>query len=162
MRNNFDAFIDKFPEITLPITLTEADAMTFSSENPPLSEKQITDYILPMEDEDVDDLTEFIPCFRLARSKDFYCIVYWKAGFLNYQYKLVTLEKGGKVMDKKTLSGTVSDGNVIVQSVAQIDEDWSITIISGFAVSATNKFEPAESTTVELEILPDGRVIELA
>ena len=110
----FNQFVQKFPEEKLPISITEDSASEFSLENEPLSQKAIEDFILPLE-EDTDELTEFVPGFRIAGLKDVTAILYWKAGLLSYQYILATFEKSGKLIDRQVIAGTVSDGRGIVR-----------------------------------------------
>jgi len=161
MATTFRHFLDKFPKVNLPQTLSEEDARIYSKDNEPLPDKLIQEFILP-NDTEVDDLTEFVPCFKLADTKDFHAVVYWKAGLMNYQYTMLTFDKSGKAIDKKTLAGTISNGIAIVRSVARIDNDMSIYIMSGHTDRDETHFDAAESTTVELELLPDGKMMELA
>lgn len=156
----FNQFIQIFPEENLPITITEESATVFSVENEPFPHKAVEDFLLQIE-EDVDDMTEFVPGFRIAGLKDIHAILYWKAGLLNYQYVLATFEKAGKLIDRQVIAGTVSDGISIVRSVAKIDEDMTIYMVSGMAEGSKN-YDAEKSTAKELELLPDGRMIELA
>jgi hypothetical protein len=157
----FNQFIQKFPEEKLPISITEESASTYSLENEPLSQKAIEDFILPIE-EVTDELTEFVPCFRIGGLKDTTALLYWKAGLLSYQYVLATFEKSGKLIDRQVIAGTVSDGHGIVRTVARIDEDMTIYMVSGMAEGSEDEYDASKSTAKELELLPDGRMIELA
>lgn len=157
----FNQFVQKFPEETLPISITEESAFEYSQENEPLPQKAIDDFILPME-EDTDDLTEFVPGFRIPGLKDIHAIVYWKAGLLNYQYVLATFEKSGKLIDRQVIAGTISDGHSIVRTVARIDEDMTIYMVSGMTEGSEEEYDASQSTAKEMELLPDGRMIELA
>lgn len=161
MSANFQHFLNRFPEANLPLTLKEEDAIIYSAENEPIPHKLIDEFILPHELE-ANELTEFVPCFRINGLKNFDAVVYWRAGLLNYQYIIMTFEKGGKTIDRKVLAGTVSDGNLIVRSVARIDDDMSIYIMSGPSNRSDDLFDASLSTTVELELLPDGKIVELA
>ncbi len=157
----FNQFIQKFPEEKLPISLNEESASTFSNENEPLSQKAIIEFILPIED-DADELTEFVPGFRFSAGlKDATALLYWKAGLLSYQYVLATFEKSGKLIDRQVIAGTVSDGRGIVRTVARIDEDMTIYMVSGFSEGSEEEYDASNSTARELELLPDGRMIEL-
>lgn len=157
---SFDRFIQLFPEVKPPFTLSEDEVHTFSQNNIPLPSKLIEDHLLPYEG-DYDEMTEFVACMRIPNLKDFHAIIYWKAELLNYQYILATFTMGGKLIDRRVLAGTVSDGNNIVRSVAQVDEDMSITILSGLLGGKEEHYKAATSTTLELELLPDGKVLEL-
>ncbi len=160
MASSFNHFLNKFPKAKLPQTLKEEDVRTYSMDNDPLPDKLIQEYILPHEGE-TDDLTEFVPCFRLAGLKDFHAVVFWKAELMNYQYIMITYEKGGKAIDRRVLAGIVSDGQIIIRSVARLDTDMSIFIMSGQTDSKDEKYAASQSTTLEIELLPDGRMVEL-
>lgn len=155
----FNQFLQIFPEVKLPVSITEESATAFSQENTPLSERMIAEFILPIE-EDADEFTEFIPGFRIAGLKDFHAVVYWKAGLMNYQYVLATFENGGNPIDRQVIAGTFSDGKIITRSVARIDEDRTIYIVSGQMEGSDEEYEAGKSTARELELLPDGRMIE--
>lgn len=160
MSASYQHFLDRFPEANLPLTLKEEDAIIYSAENEPIPHKLIDEFILPHEP-DANELTEFIPCFRIKGLKNFDAVVYWKAGLLNYQYILMTFGKGGKTIDRKVLAGLVSDGNIIVRSVARLDDDMSIFIMSGHSNRSDDLYDAGASTTVELELLPDGNMLIL-
>lgn len=160
MASNYQHFLSKFPKIKAPITLTEEDARVYSAENQPLPHKLISEYILPY-DEDFDDLTEYVPCIRLTEPKKFDAVVYWKASLMNYQYILMTFEKNGKPIMKKAVAGTFSNGKRIMRSVARIDKDMSVYIMTGPTDKEDELYEASNSTTIELELLPDGKIIEL-
>ena len=161
MATSYQHFLNKFPSVKLPVTLKEEDAHIYSAENEPLPHKLISEYIIPY-DNAVDEFTEFVPCFQIADTKNFDAVVYWKAGLLNYQFVILTFGKGGKAIDKKVLAGTFSDGNIITRSVARLDDDMSIFIMSGQADKNDEEYDASKSTTIEIELLPDGKLIELA
>lgn len=158
--SSFDSFVQKFPEIKPPVTLTDDQAVEYSRSNPPLPAKMIAEHLLPYEKE-ADELTEFVGCFRIPNVKDFHAIVYWRGGLMEYQYILASFTKGGKLIDRRVLAGMASDGTNVVRSVAQIDADNSITIMSGFQPGDEILYEAASSTSIDLELLPDGKIIEL-
>ncbi|MBK9012711.1 MAG: hypothetical protein IPM82_00720 [Saprospiraceae bacterium] len=157
----FNQFVQLFPEEKLPISITEESASEFSLENEPLPQKAIDEFLLPLEP-DSDELTEFVPGFRIPDLKDVHAILYWKAGLLNYQYVLATFEKSGKLIDKQVIAGTISDGKSIVRSVARIDEDMTIYMVSGMFEGSEEDYDANQSMAKELELLPDGRMIELS
>lgn len=158
----FHQFVQLFPPVKLPISITEESASEFSLENEALPQKSIEDFLYQFE-EDVDELTEFVPGFRIEGLKDAYVIMYWKAGLLNYQYVLASFEKNGKLIDRQVIAGTVSDGHSLVRTVARIDEDMTIYMVSGIVEGSDEvDYDASQSTARELELLPDGRIIELA
>lgn len=158
---NFDHFLKKFPEIELPITLNDEIHREFSQNNDPLNSTIIRQFIHPMEESVPDELTEFIACFRLPQTYEFHAIVYWKAGLMNYQYTMATFTKKGEFIDKRVIGGTFSDGKLLTQSIATIDEDWIITIASGQNTVGQSGYNASSSTAYQLELLPEGKIINI-
>ena len=154
-------FIEYFPEVNLPIILTEDAQSVFSNENPPLPTQMIQQFIIPIDNE-VDDYTEYVPCFRIPKTYDFHAIVFWKGGLMNYQFFLATFEKNGNLIQKKAISGTQVKADSLVRTIATIEEDWRITSVAGVA-SAKNSliYDPATTLDSTLELLPDGKIIIL-
>ena len=156
---NFGHFLEKFPEIELPVTLTEESARTFSQTNDPLSALLIAEYILPIEPEEADEFTEFIACLRFPKTDGFFAVIYWKAALLNYQYILATFSKKGELIDRKVIAGTYSDGETLVQSVATIEEDWIIYVVSGKTSANATSYDASSSKSFNLEVLATGEII---
>ena len=158
---SLDQFINLFPEIELPITLNEEVHHVFSQKNGPVPKAIVDQYFSYLEDRDELGMTEYVACFRIPETHEFYGLVYWKAGLLNYEYTLLTISKKGDMIDKKVIAGTNSDGNQLIHSVATIDEDWIIYIVSGQSQSASDNYDPTSSTAFKLELLPEGKIIQL-
>ena len=157
---DFQYFVELFPEVELPATLGEDTHLTFSRENDPLPAPVVQQHILPIEEEMPDEFTEYIACFRIPKTYDFHALVFWKAGLMNYQYILATFDKHGVSIDKRVIAGTFSDGEQVTQSVATIDHDWTIFVASGQTnANKPTVFDPTTSRAVELELLPDGKII---
>ena len=158
--NNFSHFISHFPEIELPITLGEEDHFTFSKENEPLPAKMTHEFLFPLEKEDPDELTEYIPCFKIPETSPFYAIVYWKASLLTYEYILVTFNQKGQLIDKKIIAGTKAHGETLVRTVATITEDWEIFVVGGVSnAHDDDRYDPSESQSLSLELLPTGQIV---
>ena len=60
-----------------------------------------------------------------------------------------------------SIAGTISDGKSIARTVARIDEDMTIYMVSGMAEGSELEYDASKSTAREIELLPDGRMIEL-
>ncbi len=159
-RVNFHQFLEKFPVIDLPIRLGSDMHHAFSQKNVPLTILEIQQYIEPIEESELDEFTEFVPCFSIPNAEGFYGIVYWKAGLMNYQYRLVTFSKKGILLYHKVIAGTFSSGKSIVQSVATIDSDWSIHIVTGNTSVKGEVYDASQSKVLELELYPDGFIEE--
>ncbi|MCB0376401.1 MAG: hypothetical protein KDD04_10820 [Sinomicrobium sp.] len=158
---SFSHFLEKFPEVDLPVTLAEESHHAFSLKNDPLPALLIEQFILPLEVREVDDYTEFIPCMRIPDTHEFHAIIYWRAGLLNYQYTLACFTKKGELIDKRVIAGTFSDGDTLTTSVATIDEDWLIYIVSGQARPGDRNYDPSSSTAYKLELLPEGQIVNI-
>lgn len=158
---SFSQFLKKFPAVELPVTLAEEAHHAFSSRNEPLPALMIEQYILPIEDQGPDDYTEYVPCMKIPDTGAFHAVVYWRAGLLNYQYTLACFTKKGELIDKRAIAGTFSDGDTLTTSVATIDEDWAIFIVSGQARSGDKDYDPSSSTAYKLELLPEGQIVNI-
>jgi hypothetical protein len=156
MKIKFQDFLLKFPEVELPVTLSEETLTIFSKENPPINTLMAHQFINVFEDNDMDDMTEYIPCFKVPKTENFHAVVYWKAELLNYQFVLITYDKSGNFIDSHTLAGTTSNGELVIKSVATFGEDWSIYIVSGAQETNADMYDAGTSTTTELELAPDG------
>ena len=152
----FEYFLEKFPEIELPVTLTDDSAMEFSQKNDPLPPQMIRQFIGNADD---DEFTEYIACMRIPKTYDFHAIIYWKAALMHYQYVLATYTKKGELIDKSVIAGTYSDGKSLTKSVATIEEDWIIYIVSGQAAADAPTYDASTSNAFNLELLATGKII---
>jgi hypothetical protein len=155
LKISFDHFLEIFPEIDLPITLSDDSAIEFSKKNDPIPALMIGQFI----DAEQDDFTEYIACLRISKTDDFHAIIYWKAALLSYQYVLATYTKNGQLIDKSVIAGTYSDGKSLTKSVATIDEDWIIYIVSGQTAADAPTYDPSTSNAFNLELLATGEII---
>ena len=158
---DFVQFLTRFPLIELPTVLGEDTHLIFSKENEPLTGPMIEEYILPLEGE-VDEMTEFIPCFSIPGTKTFAAVVYWKAGLLNYQYKLLTFDEKGNFIDQKVIAGTYFNGQEMTQSMATFTEDLQVYIVSGQSqIELADDYKAATSTANRLQLASNGKIVEL-
>ncbi len=155
----FKDYLKKFPEISPPLTLTEDSPRAFSSYNESFNSLMITEILLQSEESEPDEFTEFIPCIKIPNTKDFYAVIYWKASLMNYQFILVTYNKAGVLIDKAIIAGTSNLEGVLVKSVASIDEDWIITIVTGASEFQQTDYDPKLSKAFSLEIMEGGIII---
>ena len=156
MKIKFQDFLLKFPEVELPVTLNDETLSVFSKENDPISSLMAQQHINVFEDTEMDDMTEYVPCFKIPNTEGFHAVVYWKAALLNYQFVLITYDKSGNFIDSRTLAGTTSNGELVIKSVATIGEDWTIYLVSGAQDVHSPFYDAGTSTTTEIELGPDG------
>ena len=156
---SFDHFLEKFPEVDLPVILTEDAYSEFSRKNDPLPQLMISQYLIHPDEVISEEYDEYIPCFRLKGTEKFHAIVYWKAGLMDYQYVLITYDLKGAVIDRSIIAGTKVIGESLVRSVATVDEDWIIYVVAGVAQAESNTFDPSSSKSFHLELLSTGKII---
>ena len=156
----FPDFLERFPVVALPIILGDETHHTFSQQNQPLPAAMVEKFIIPQEKVQVDEFTEYIACFRIPETHDIYAIVWWRAGLMDYQYILTTYSKKGEQIDQRVIAGTFSDGKTITRSVATIDHDWIIHVVTGQTDARGEMFDPTESKATELEMLADGFIVD--
>ncbi len=153
------AFLGRFPEVQLPITLGEESHHAFSSGNLPLPAAMIEQFLLPLEEQEADDLTEFVACFRLEPLPAYSTVVYWRAGLFSYQYIMMTFNKKGENIDRRVIAGSYYDEQQITRSVATIAEDRKIFVVSGQSSAGGEAYDAAASTTYKLELTDEGRIL---
>lgn len=158
LKVKFSLFLEKFPEVPLPVTLGEHTHMDFSKHNDPLPPLMAEHYIQPNEETMADEYTEYIACFKIPKLKEFHAVVYWRAGLMDYRYTLMTFSKKGEYIDHKVIAGTYSDGEKVTLSVATVEEDWTINIASGQNEGDETEYDPEESTLFAMEMMPDGTI----
>ena len=151
-------FFKFFPKVELPVTLNDEVVLDFSRKNKPLTPEAIAEYIAPNEKE-IDELTEFIPCFRLPDTELYNAIVYWKGGILNYEYVLISYDLRGNFICRRSLATMFVDGDTIKKSVAQIHENGSIHLVAGQNHKDAKQYDPKMTKVYKLQIKQDGQVI---
>jgi hypothetical protein len=158
MEPKFEDFLQYFPEVKLPVTLTEGSYQEFSAVLPPLPVAMIEQFLMSAEEED-DGMTEYIPCFRLPDVAGYKALVYWKAGLLNYEYIVQTYTNDGRgIIDNHVVAGTFVNGTEITQAVARIDPDRMIYTATGL-LEEENDFAEASNNTISIvEIFENGSI----
>ncbi|MFZ1560629.1 MAG: hypothetical protein WAT37_11930 [Saprospiraceae bacterium] len=155
--SKLDKILHYFPETELPVLISEDHLSEFEINSDPFPQVFIDEVLLEWEKE-ADEFTEFIPCFRLPKEKKFNAIVYWKGALLRYDFVLVTLDKNGELINKKSIASTIVNDNVIKKSVASIEPDLIINIIAGQTLDG-EEYDASMSKAFAMEILPTGEII---
>lgn len=155
----FEDFLAFFPELDLPITLTEDVQIEFSRHNKAFPKEITSQFIESVIDTENDEFTEYIPCFRIKETEKFHALVFWKASLMSYEYYLVTFTDKGVLINKRVIAGTKSQDNMLVRSVATIDEDWIIHVVGGVADSDKDNYEASNSQSFNLELLANGQIV---
>ncbi len=144
----------------MPATLGEETHHVFSTENDPLSDELIAQFIHPTEAVTPDDeFTEYVPCFAIDTTREYIALVWWKAELLNYEYVLATFDLKGKLIDREVIAYTRVGQGRVLRAVATISAELEIVIATGASLDGNTLFDPESSKTLEMEILPTGDIV---
>lgn len=156
-------FLGRFPEIELPITISQDTINDISKASKPLPPEMIAEYLVPLEEGQVnDEYTEFVACFQLPSPPNFTALVYWRADLLQYHYVLVTLEKKtGTLIDRRVIAGTTFVEGELTQSSAAIQEELTIYVVSGQGSADEYDYKASGSTATRLQLSEEGKIMEL-
>jgi len=155
----FQDFLSFFPNIELPVTLTEESRFEFSKANKPFPGAVIDTYITPMEEIEADECTEYEPCLRFQVNDEIMAVIYWRGAVYNYEYILVTFNKHANMVSRKVIAGTKFTEQFIQQSVASLMEDFTINVAVGVKKTTDKDYEPQNSQSMSFEILSTGDII---
>ena len=142
--------------VELPVSLNEEDHHTFSVENKPLPENLIQQFIRPYEKEDMDEFTEYVPCFRLPKTKEYVGIVFWRAKLMDYHYMLHTYKKNGEFIQAIHIAGIRSDGDTMARLFCTIKDLNTIQLVAGSADIGQKDYEAQESKAFLIELDDNG------
>jgi hypothetical protein len=156
--SKLDQILHYFPKSELPLLLSDDHIGDFEAISDQLPQSFIEQFIMVWENDEDDETTEYIPCAALPSTDTFFPIVYWKAGLLRYDFILITLDKRGEVISRRSIASTVVEGNVIKKSIANIEQDYIINIIAAHSVG-DDIIDPTSSKAFSMEILPSGEII---
>ena len=155
--SKLEKILHYFPETELPVLISEDHLTEYEVNADPFPQYFIDEILLDWEKE-ADEFTEFIPCFRLPAEEKFNTVVYWKGALLRYDFILVTLDKNGELINKKSIASTIVNDNVIKKSVASIEMDLIINIIAGQTTDGS-EYDASMSKAFAMEILASGEII---
>jgi hypothetical protein len=160
MKYTFHDFVGKFPPVSVPLTLGEETHHVFSTENEPMPEAMIEQFIHPTDPEGPvdDEFTEYMPCFSLEDAAPFIALVWWKATLLQYEYVLATFTERGELIQRKTIAFTKVENGLVYHAVATINEEFEIYIAEGASPDGDGSFDPSTSKTYQIEILANGLI----
>ena len=157
-KNSFHQFLHYFPEIELPVSLTDELFDEIRRVNDDLPGPLVFEFI-PGAKEETDEFTEYFPCFRIPETGDFIAVVYWKASLMQYEFHLVTYTPKGELIAGKVIAQTLTNGQTIIRSVATIDEDHIIKVVSGEMEVKKMEYDAQDSKAHTMELLSTGDII---
>jgi hypothetical protein len=155
----FSHLLSFFPEVELPITIGLDTHHTFDANNKPLDEPAIALIRILTESTDDDELTEWVPCFKLLVPDQITGIVFWKAGLQFYEYHLLSFTQKGNLKGRALIAGTHFDEDSVSNRIAFINEEAIIFIAEG-EMAKEDDYDPQNSAAFTIEILPDGSIVE--
>jgi hypothetical protein len=154
----FVDFVNIFPDISLPITLSTDTQREIESVNEPLNAAWMVKFVL--DESQIDDFTEFMACFKIPETKDFIALVYWQASLEGNAFFLATFSKSGSLIDHKLIAGTLYLEDGMKQLVCSIAKDWSINRVEGMLGANGEIIKEDDPKMTFMQISMDGEIIE--
>ena len=151
----FGDLLELFPQLELPLFLDDESASLFSQNNDPFPVELFDAMLRPLLPDD-DEYTEYVPCFRISQD-EYHALVIWKASLLTYEYLMLIFDKKGQFLSSERIGGMLVRDDQLFRRVAHFDEEGIIHIAEG-ATDLSERFDPKESNTYEIEILPNGEI----
>lgn len=155
---SFEKYLEFFPMIELPIILSDESFDEIRRINDDIPTALVHRFISEF-DADLDEFTEYFPCFQIPTGDEFVGLVYWKAKLLQYEFHLITYTRNGEFIAGKVIAQTLTNGESIIRSVSTIDEDLVIHVASGEMNMKAASYDANQSKTHTLEILSTGDII---
>lgn len=162
-RITFQNFLNFFPPVELPYTITSDTQRLISQKCDPLSATWMFNFVLG-KDEVVDDFTEYMPCFSIPNTGNFFAIVFWEAGIEGSTYYLTTFTANGVLIDKSKIAGTKYDKDGLYQMVCTISPSWLFSCAEG-RLDAQGNTAPVSSNEnhlhSSLQLTGDGEIVPI-
>ena len=155
--DHFNTLLSFFPEIDLPVTLSDDTLSQFNNHNEPIPSGLIAETIGRWESID-EDFSEIIPCLSIDISNKAKAIVYWKGDLMRYDFKIATFNNHNELIAVKSIASTIIEGSHIKKSVALIDEDFIIHIMAGDHDGA-EEYDAGRSQSFNMEVMADGQIL---
>jgi hypothetical protein len=161
-RISFQNFLNRFEEVTLPISIGTETHLDFSSQQDPLPVAMIERFFIETGImTELDEFTELVPLMKIPETGDFHAVIVWKAELMNYEYLMLTFDKMEQLIDKKSIAGTKIIDNLLLHAVVSINEQWEIHVMqSGRDVNDEKNFDPTKSLRYQFQLLEDGFIQE--
>lgn len=155
----FSKFIDLFQTIPFPVNLHQDAHHDFSKQDKGIKPELLNAFVIPHIGQHDDELTEYVPCFRLKAQKNFIAIVLWRAALLEYEYYVMTYNNAGDLIHHQVIAGMKSDGENIITRIAMIDNESVIHMVEGIVENENAlDYDPSITREFTFEITPDGYI----
>lgn len=155
---HFHEFLELFPVIELPITLSTDAQRQISEVQEPLNAAWMGRFVL--EADQIDEYTEFMACFRIPDTKDFSAVVYWQASLEGNAFFLATFSKAGNLIDHRLIAGTLYLKDGLKQLVCSIGKDWTINRVEGKLGANGEIIKSDDPKMTFMQITLEGEILE--
>jgi len=153
---DFSVFLNKFTIVEPTIQLDNDTYNEINAIHEPLPNILVSSFVERLGANE--DLAEYVPVFRLPDLNNFICLVFWRAGLLQYDYILATYTQEGGRIDQKVIASTIYSEEKTIKSIAKFDEEGMITVVEGVEDSRTGDLIAANSKQFYFEILENGSI----
>lgn len=154
--SSFIRFLSFFPKSDLPLTIQHSDHHVYSKANDPLPDSLLREFIIPYLDFEVDEFTEFLPCFQFESKYKLHHVILWTARLMHYSFYLLNFDRNGRFLDLLEIAGFYSEKNQIVQKMTHVDADAKIFLVEAGLSELQQELNPEKTRKWKIEILPDG------
>ncbi len=153
---DFNVFLARFTIVDPPVQVDDETYHEINEIHEPLPNILVSAFV---ERKGADeDLAEYVPVFRLPDLHNFVCLVFWRAGVLQYDYILAIFTQEGARIDQKVVASTIYSQEKTIKSVAKFDEEGMVTVIEGIEDAKTGELVAANSKQLFFEILENGTI----
>lgn len=156
--NSFQNYLSYFPPAELPLTLQYNDLHSYSKTNDPLPDSFLATYLFPYLDFEVDEFTEFLPCFQIYGTDQNIQLVFWTGRLMHYAFYLIIYEKSERFVALAEIAGFYSNQQEVLQRMAHFNEDSEVYIVETNLSIHEKQIKTDQTKKWVLNILPDGHI----
>ena len=113
-----------------------------------------------LEEEQIDEFTEFMACFSIPDTKKYHAIVYWQASLEGNAFFLATFSKAGNLLDHRLIAGTLYLEDGMKQLVCSIGKDWTIHRVEGMLGANGEIIKVDDPKITFMQLTLEGEIIE--
>ncbi len=158
MSQEFADFLSYFPKVDLPLTIQYGDLHDYTRSNDPLPDSLLQAFIFPHLPFEIDEFTEFLPCFQFSGMEKLHHVVYWSGRLMHYSFYLVNYNEQGQALSQSEIAGFFTKDERVLQKMAHINEDAEIYIVETNLSEKEDQIMTQDTRKWSLDILPDGQI----
>lgn len=152
----FSELLSFFPIQELPLTLQYGDLHEYGKSNDPIPDELLIEYIIPNAGFEIDEFTEFLPCFQFKAHHGIHHLVFWSGRLMHYAFHLANFDVHGKFIEQKEIAGFYTKENKVLQKMAHINNESAVYIVETNLSENENHIITDQTYKWMLELLPDG------